>query len=87
MTCTVTFTESAKEYFMNTTTKQIHYTFPTVGTIQVWAGSQLVKVFIGDRRSDFVAACVINGTIWFETAATGINALIDLTERISKQGA
>jgi len=60
-------------------------TFPQIGQIEVWAGEQLIKVTISDRHRDFIAACVIKGSIWFESATTGIDALLNLTKRI--QGA
>lgn len=53
-----------------------------IGSIAVKSGNTFVRVFIGQQRSGFFAAVLIGGSVWFETASTGIAALLSLTSRL-----
>ncbi|HMO80255.1 MAG TPA: hypothetical protein PKD24_05650 [Pyrinomonadaceae bacterium] len=75
----------------NETSNSFCYSVPkktAIGTVEVTTPSGPRTVLIG--RSDFegfCAATVINGSIWFETAWTGLDALLLLVERLnSKNG-
>lgn len=54
-----------------------------VGTVGLQIGDVTHRVFIGEQISGFIAATRIAGSVWYETAGTGIGALLSLQSRLA----
>lgn len=55
---------------------------PELGTITVNLPIGTVRITSQQRQNDYMAACVVDGCIWFETAPTNAEAILTLTERL-----
>lgn len=67
---------------MENTAQIIKTPHTPIGAINVKTGDGFARVFIGKQCGAFIASTLIKGSVWFETGATGIAALLSLAGRL-----